>query len=327
MKQIAECDTIQIEITSACVLKCSNCTRFCGHHVHPNFIKTHEFTKAIDSLQGFVQETNGIIGFMGGEPLLHPKFEEFCDYALTKIPRSNLGLWSTFPAKFAHLAPVVGRTFGNLLLNDHSRGDIFHAPLLQASEDYYPDPADLFRATEHCWVQETWSASVNSKGAWFCEVAGALSELFDGPEGWDVAPAWWKRTTKDFQTQREWACKLCGGALPFVRRKSVDGRDDVSEGNLERLKAIKSRKLAQVVVHPKATFDPALFQSTYPNQTYKDETYRKGIATRYGLGLKLNSRGYWEPFSLGSIPSPQPSLFKTLSSVYTSLEVTSDGKS
>jgi hypothetical protein len=333
-------DTIQIELTSACVLKCSNCTRFCGTHRVPFFIDPAEFRMAIDSLVEFAQMTKGLVGFMGGEPLLHPQFVEFCDYAASRIPREKLGLWSTFPdaEKYKGYAEVIVRTFGNILLNDHSRDDILHAPVLMASEEYFRKPCpycngagniippslaamgadtgervpcpdcegkgtvtddlSLFAAVDRCWVQESWSASINPKGAWFCEVAAALSDLFDGPEGWKVEPGWWKRTPKDFAAQMDWACRKCGAALPIERiRNSQDNRDDVSSGNLERLKAIKSRKVARGEYEVRDfKFDRKLLENHgYPVQTYKEQQYRQNIAARYGILLVMNNRGYWEP--------------------------------
>ena len=321
MRPIAECDTVQIELTSACVLTCSNCTRFVGHQRKPFFLSGVEFRSAIDSLVGFVEGTNGIVGIMGGEPLLSPHFEEFCEYALERIPRERLGLWSTFPQKFVRYREVICRTFGNILLNDHSRGDILHAPLLQASEEFFRNPdgtvnsADLHLACEHCWVQESWSASINPKGAWFCEVAAALSDLFDGPQGWDVEPDWWKRSTKDFTAQREWACPKCSGALPLARRASIEDKTDASPGNLERLRAVGARRLDDVIVHASPVFDKTLVGNTYPKQTYQEESFRKGIAARYGIGLSMTPRGYWSPYLLPDGWQPEkrpPSIFSIL---------------
>ena len=329
--------TIQVELTSACVLKCSNCTRFCGTHKVPFFLTEEQFKAAIDSLVEYAQMPHAIVGFMGGEPLLHPQFAEFCKYAASKIPRNKLGLWSTFPdsPKYKGYAELIVSTFGNILLNDHSREDIMHAPVLMAAEEYFRKPCptckgerfmatrgsegepdgtlcstcggkgtvtndtDLFAAVEHCWVQESWSASINPKGAWFCEVAAALSDLFDGPEGWKPEPGWWKKTPMQFREQMDWACRKCGAALPLTRiRSSQDPRDDVSEGNLERLKAIGSKKVKrdEYFLRKDFEFDRKLMErGTYPNQTYKEEHYRQTIAARYGIKLVLNQRGYWEP--------------------------------
>jgi hypothetical protein len=333
MRTPAEHATIQVELTSACVLRCSNCTRFCGTHKVPFFMEESLFRAAIDSLVEYAKQPHAIVGFMGGEPLLHPKFAEFCDYALGKIPREKLGLWSTFPdaPKYKGYRDVIVKTFGNVLLNDHSRSDILHAPVLMASEEYFQKPCptcgrntpawlsseyrdkdcpecgnkgtvtdmrELLYATEHCWVQESWSSAINPKGAFFCEVAAALSDLFDGPEGWKVEPGWWKRTPAEFLAQREWACTKCGAAMPIARvRNSQDTRDDVSKGNLERLVQIGSKKVARGEYEVRQfEFDPKLnVNHGYPRQTYQDEQYRKGIAARYGIDLIMTPRGYWEP--------------------------------
>ncbi len=139
MKSPAEHNTIQIELTSACVLRCSNCTRFCGTHQVPFFIEEGLFRQAIDSLVDYSVQPHALVGFMGGEPMLHPKFADFCRYAQTRIPREKLGLWSTFPdsPNYRKHAQLICDTFGNILLNDHSRDDILHAPVLMASEDYF----------------------------------------------------------------------------------------------------------------------------------------------------------------------------------------------
>ena len=74
MRPLSEMSVIQIEVTNACWLKCANCTRHVGHHRKPFFMDLDYVEKAIDSLEGF----EGNIGMMGGEPTLHPKFDDIC---------------------------------------------------------------------------------------------------------------------------------------------------------------------------------------------------------------------------------------------------------
>ena len=38
MRPLSEMTIIQIEVTNACWLKCSNCTRHVGHHRNPFFM-------------------------------------------------------------------------------------------------------------------------------------------------------------------------------------------------------------------------------------------------------------------------------------------------
>ena len=119
MRSPATMDTIQVELTSACVLRCSNCTRFCGTHNVPFFLDDHQFHDAIDSLVGYAMQPHAIVGFMGGEPLLHPKFAEFCEYAAARIPRRHLGLWSTFPdsPKYRGYAEIICKIWLLAILN------------------------------------------------------------------------------------------------------------------------------------------------------------------------------------------------------------------
>ena len=302
MRALRDMATIQIELTNACVLRCANCTRLCGHAPKPYFVEESKFRQAIDSLVDFPHQ----VGIMGGEPLLHPQFEELCDYAVSKIPRERLGLWTVLPNGKEHHREVICRTFGSISLNDHSRTDIMHAPLLVSSEEVIKDRANLFMVADKCWVQNSWSASINPKGAWFCEVAGALAELLDGPGGWPVEPGWWKRTPKDFKEQIEEYCPKCGGCLPLARRSSQDLRDDISPGMLERLKG-RSRKIERgEYIVSEFKMDPELAKNPYPDQTYKDMRLRNRMAARYGIFLILNEQQYLEPnLRLGFDPSIQ----------------------
>ena len=94
---------------------------------------------------------------------------------------------------------------------------------------------------DRCWVQNSWSASINQKGAYFCEVAAANALLYDRPDVWKVEPGWWKKTPKDFREQMEAACPKCGCALPLKRRASVEERDDISPENLKALEGKSKR--------------------------------------------------------------------------------------
>ena len=269
-----------------------------------------EFKHVVDSLEGYPK----MIGLIGGEPIIVPWFAEECRYLASKFPRAQLGLWSVFPAgeKYSRHREVICETFGNILLNDHSVPGIMHAPMLVAAGEYFENKKDLHIAAWNCWVQNSWSPGITPKGAFFCEVAAEIDQLFDGPGGWDVSEhQWWKKTPADFADQIDFACTKCGGCLPLERRSSQDNRCDISEGNFELLKG-KSRKvdLGKVIVHKKGEFkiDPALARTNgYPDQSlYKSEAYRKGIAARYGIYLVLNERGYWEPTLTPPAQAPTP---------------------
>lgn len=289
MRPLLDMDTIQVEITNACINSCSNCTRFCGHHEKPYFMEMDFFKKAIDSMVRYPKMT----GIMGGEPLLHPQFEEMCDYALSKIQKEQLGLWTCLPKGYERYREVICRTFGSIFLNDHTRDDVLHAPILVAAEEVrHKAPFRMWHEIDHCWVQSFWSASINPNGAFFCEIAGAMSILFGMNSGWEVKPGWWGRIPKDFTEQMEMYCPKCGCAMPLEKRPSWEGIDDISPGNMELLKD-RSRKIraGKYRVH-----DLKTKEDTRQMATYKDESYRDIIARRYGMFLVLKNDGFQAPY-------------------------------
>lgn len=289
MRTIIDMDNIQIEITNACHLDCSNCTRFCGHAKKPFMMSEEQFRKAVDATIGYPK----MVGVMGGEPLLHPKFAQFCEILADKFPRMQCGLWTSLPPGKEKYAELICKVFGNIFVNDHSRPDIYHAPILIGIQELVKDKSDIWNPIDKCWVQNSWSASINPHGAYFCEIAAALSILFDEEEdAWPVEPGWWKRTPGiDFREQMERFCPRCGMAAPLSRRRSVDGKDDISPLNAKALEG-KSRKLA---ANKCVIGLGQLVQQPQQMAAYKDNTYRNLIASRYGMHLTINERNYWEP--------------------------------
>lgn len=261
MKSPKDMEAIQIDLTNACVHRCSNCTRFCGHHKKPFFMDFDTFKKAVDSLQDY----KGIIGIIGGEPTLHPEFEQFIqylkekrvgkDFLLSREPiadmqkhidknlnayPSKVGLWSSLSLSYYKNFEIINETFERQLLNDHNNTCIHQALLMSRKELGIPDD-EWIQKRDACWIQNTWSATVTPKGAFFCEVAGSLDMLFNGPGGWDINEDWWKREPKDFGDQLQW-CEMCSACLDVPKRLSNDGRDDVTPLILQKLLEIESPK-------------------------------------------------------------------------------------
>lgn len=295
MKSIQDNDTIQIELTNACLNRCANCTRFASY-VKPYFMEFDTFQKAIDSLVDFPNMT----GFQGGEPLLHPEFEKFCEYALKKIPRERLGLWTTLPNGYEKYREIICNTFGNIFINDHSRGDIFHHPFLVASRDVLKDQNEIYYRADTCSFQRDWSASINPKGAYFCEMAASFSMLYSTmSKGWKVEKGWWKRTPKDYTAQIEEFCQYCGGCLHLPRRPSIDNSTyDISQSNYKRFEDFNIKCGTHIrhdlVVEVKE-------EEQEPLAAYKDQAYRDWIAARYGIFLSTNEKCFNEPYLMHDV--------------------------
>jgi hypothetical protein len=286
MKAIRELETIQIEVTNACHRQCSNCTRLVGHHPKPYFMDLEFFDRALESTEG----APNLIGIMGGEPLLHPQFDEICRRLHAKYPPEKCGLWSSFPPGKEHHAEVICQTFGNLFLNDHSRDDILHCPILVPSDEVMEDKDELWFRVNSCWINQWWSCSINPNGAYFCEIAAALGMLFD-VKGWPIKKGWWKKAPIDYEPMMRTFCLKCGCAMPLLRRPSTDGIDDISPKMYQWLKDYSPKiKAGKYQIH-----DLKLKEETRQCASYKDIDYRRKIAERYDMIVVLNERGYMTP--------------------------------
>lgn len=282
MKSAQDMKIIEIDITNACIKECSNCTRFCGHHQKTYYMDKELVKKAIDSLEGF----KGTFSFIGGEPTLHPDFEELALYLGDKFPHlketdkqllhpqsrfietmselesnnttwvdSTLGkkravvaggLLSVVGDKYAEHYEVIQDVFKHQLLNDHTSVNS-HQPLLITRKELNVPDDKWIEIRDKCWLQNEWSASINPKGVFFCEVAGTLDILFNGNTGLEITKDWWKKQPDEFGDQLKW-CEMCGASLnDYIdyMRNANEQIDDVSPVMLEKLKEIGSRKVAR----------------------------------------------------------------------------------
>jgi len=255
-----------------------------------------QFKEAIDSLVDYPKMT----GFQGGDPLLHPDFAKMCEYARSKIKPEQLGLWTTLPVGMEHYREDICATFGHIFINDHTRPDIYHQPVLVAAEDAIKDEHLMWQAIDNCWAQMSWSASIFPTGAWFCEIAGSMSMLFGEGEGWRVEPGWWWRIPADFREQMDMFCRRCGFPLRTRRRCSQDGIDDMSQSNYDRLKDVSKkikRDKFEIYDFDRNDKETAALCDA-PLARYKDTAWRNKLAHRYGMYVVVNEKRFWTPYLL-----------------------------
>lgn len=269
----------QIDITNACHLRCSNCTRLLLHAQKRFWMTPGEFEGAVKALARFPYDSEPcpqgrrkVVGVIGGEPLLHPQFPELVDIMLEHIPDVTVrGLWTSkhwktdSHPKWGAYKPQVERLIGrrptgNVKRPQHGCGFInhnthegkdasFHTPMLVAVKDVVPDASERWRLIRNCWVQREWSSSITPKGYYFCEVAAAREMVLGGDSGLSPIPGCWEgdlefdeigRPTGRFADQILSNCEDCGACVPMEARADYEGKDDVSPSNLVQIEEVGS---------------------------------------------------------------------------------------
>ena len=306
MRSPADMDIVQIDISTKCHLKCSNCTRLIPHQPSRDDMKLETFERAVKSMEGW-QGPNKVIGVIAGEPTLHAEFEqlsrrfaELWGGPLTgngKLPIKDFnrfaterlfdrstgrGLWTSLGAGFYRHYETIMEVYGHWNTNTHEMGGQ-HQALLITREDYCKTTGTTGEQwlinRDNCWVQKLWSATINDKGAYFCEVAGAIDRLyFNGAHAWPVEHGWWQRKPEDFKNQLD-LCNYCGLAQPGPSQLDVLERDIISEQHVSKLKEIGSPAVKKGKYE---LFDGALH--TQKRSVETRDNYVGGEGRRVGIG-------------------------------------------
>ncbi len=180
---------------------------------------------------------------MGGEPTLHPKFKEICELLQKKVPLEKCAFF-TSGYGWGEYSDIIKKTFKfGIFYNDHKDIGQSHQPILISINEVVGDKEVMHQLIDKCWVQERWSAAMNPKGGFFCEIAAAHDFLFNGPGGYPIEKGWWRKSVVDFQDQVKRYCVNCGGALPLPKHYLSQKYDDISPEILDRLKKIQSPKV------------------------------------------------------------------------------------
>jgi len=267
MRPPAELDTVQIDITSRCAASCSNCTLLTAHHAQPSDMALETFETAVRSLEGW-SGPGKVVDIIGGEPTLHGDFERLShrfaelwggpktgngrspirDYNAFASERrsdrsSGRGLRTGLGEAFYQHAETILGIYGRLDVDTQEVGRRMPT-ILVTRQEYLAVTGLTDEAWTHnrdnCWSQKLRAATINDKGAYFCEVAGAIDRLyFGGQRAWPVEAGWWRRGADDLKDQVA-LCDYCALAQPGPVQVDLLGRDIVSPAHEAMLRAVGS---------------------------------------------------------------------------------------
>lgn len=195
---------IQIHVTRACDLACYGCTQGSNLGGKPVIMTPKQFEIACQSLKGYW----GVVGMFGGNPALHPQFEELCEILNDYFPQEQCGIWCNHPrGNGKKMRMVFNPGYSNLNVHlsqeaydefkrdwpeCHPVGlydDSLHSPPFVALQDVIKDEAERWKMISDCDINKYWSAmvcAIPNRGvrAYFCELAGAQAILHANDPTW-----------------------------------------------------------------------------------------------------------------------------------------------
>lgn len=266
---------LQIWITRACDKSCFACTQGSNLGGKPGMISLHHFEQACQSLDGYF----GVVGIFGGNPVLHPQFDELMEIYRHYIPFEQRGVWCNHPkGKGVVLRDTFNPQISNLNVHlDKDAYDEFclswpestpylkgldsdsrHSSPFVALMDVIEDEEERWKMIADCDINKYWSAMIcEVKGelrGFFCEIAAAQAMLHENdpnyPDiGLPVTHGWWNQSIEAFAEQVNFYCHRCGIPLRAKGELAINGKSEfVSETHVKfYTPKIKSRNVEKIV--------------------------------------------------------------------------------
>ena len=224
---------MQIHLTRACDLACSNCTQGSQFAGKNTFMTPDNFDLACHSLKDYF----GLIGIFGGNPALHPQFNTICEILRSHFPQEKCGIWCNHPrGKAAEMRRTFNPAMSNLNVHmvqeaytefkrdwPESRPfglakDSRHSPVHGNPAVFIQDEGERWKRISECDINRHWSAMIcqfrGELRGFFCEVAGGQAMLHqDDPNYPDtgaqvVCPQY---MTENDKHTADWKCATCRG--------------------------------------------------------------------------------------------------------------------
>ena len=201
-------DLVEIDLTFACNLRCFNCDRSCTQAEdmrHMGMDQIVHFLAEIRVSGRFLRR----IRILGGEPTLHPRFDEILDLLVAwrdaESPLTVVELVSNGHGD--RVRATLDRVPVGLRVKDTAKTGRFQPKYEAFNLAPVDDP--LFSATDFrngCWITQDCGLGLNTFGWYPCSVAGGIDRVFGEGLGLPSLP----RDPYQLLDGLRWACARCG---------------------------------------------------------------------------------------------------------------------
>lgn len=220
----------QIWVTRACDKACFGCTQGSNLAGKPGVMSPEQYEQAVLSM---VTPTStrypGVIAMFGGNPCIHPQFEQLCRIARQYIPYKQRGIWTN---NLMGKGKIARETFNPAMSNfnvhmDRAAYREFQRDWPEATQlkglDHdcshsppYVAIKDVLKAECYECDGEGWLHDVPGLGTIKCEGCAGTGSVYDEQQGWELISNCdinqrWSAMIGVFRGQlRGWFCEVAG---------------------------------------------------------------------------------------------------------------------
>lgn len=220
---------IQVWVTRACDKACFGCTQGSNLGGKPAMMTPEQFGQAVESLRGYY----GVVGVFGGNPAMHPQFEELCSVLRKSwVPKDQRGLWSNNPlGKGKAMRETFNPSVSNLNVHlDRGAYDEFKrdwpecGPVGLTTDSRHSPPFVSMRdvlKVDCVECQGYGKMSVRHEGGLWdrnvpCQACSGTGKVYDEARAWNLISdcdinKHWSAMVGMFRDQlRAWFCEVAG---------------------------------------------------------------------------------------------------------------------
>lgn len=203
---------IQIMITRSCDLACCHCTSGSNLGGKAMMMTPEQFSLACDSLANYW----GVRAIFGGNPAMHPKFDQIMAIYREKVPFANSGIWCNHPLGKGHLMRGAANP-ATSNLNVHKSREAYDAFCAE-----WPESRPYLKGLDPDWpeakaITDTHQRSIRVGDARHSPVYVAMEDLgYTEAEMWDRVAVctcnqeWSSMVSVHRGKLRAWVCEIMG---------------------------------------------------------------------------------------------------------------------